>query len=195
VDTNFGTNGLTVYDGGDYDRGFGLAIQPDGKILVSGVRTTLIGSDSDYDIPLIRFNTDGSLDTEFGQNGIAIFANDLREQSFDLAIQDDGKILVVGESGDNNDWALVVLRFNTDGSEDTSFGAGGLYRYNDVGTDWGYGISIDTFGRIVVTGQSYNGVDDDVIILRLDNAADNSNKDGDGDGGGGGGGCYITILR
>ena len=170
-----------------------MAIQADGKILVSGVRSTVTGPDTDYDIPLIRFNADGSLDNDFGLNGMAIFANDLREQSFDLAIQDDGKILVVGESGDINDWALTVLRYNTDGSEATSFGTCGLYCYNDVGTDWGFGILIDTFGRIVVTGQSSNGVDDDVIILGLENAADDSNGGDDGNGGGGGG-CFVDII-
>ena len=186
LDTSFGTNGVRAYDGGDYDRGYGLAIQTDGKILVSGVRSTVPAGGVDYDIPLIRYNSNGSLDTGFGQNGLALFSSDIREQSYDVVIQADGKILVVGHSGDN-DWALVVLRFNTDGGADTDFGTSGVYRYDSVGTDWGYGIVIDANGRIVVTGQSSNGTDDDVIILRLDNSDDDSDDDDEG-----GDGCFIN---
>jgi len=189
LDTSFGSNGIRAYDGGDYDRGYGLALQSDGKILVSGVRSTDSGSGVDYDIPLIRYNTDGSLDTAFGQNGLALFSNDVREQSYDVVVQADGKILVVGHSGDS-DWALVVLRFNADGSADTGFGTNGAFLYDKVGTDWGYGIAIDASGRIVVTGQSSNGTDDDVIILRLDDSDDDS----DGDDDEGGDGCFIETL-
>ncbi len=190
LDTSFGTNGARAYDGGDYDRGYGLAIQTDGKILVSGVRSTDSGSGQDEDIPLIRYNTNGSLDTAFGQNGLALFNNDVREESYDVVVQADGKILVVGFSG-NSDWALVVLRFNADGSTDTDFGTNGVYRFNKVGTDWGYGIAIDANGRIVVTGQSSNGTDDDVIILRLDISDDDDSDDDDE----GGDGCFLETLK
>jgi len=180
LDTSFGTDGIVYYDGGDYDRGYGIDTNSNGDILVTGVRTKPNQDITDYDIPIICFGSDGNLNTSFGNNGIALYDGALREQCFDLIVQSDDTILVTGQSGNSiggtSDWSLVVLKYTQDGTLDTTFGTNGIYQYDPTdNTEWGYGLALQTDGRIVVTGQVHNGMDDDVIVLRLTNSPVDSN--------------------
>ena len=181
LDTSFGTSGITIYNGGDYDRGYGIDVNSEGKILVTGVRTKPGQDITDYDIPVICFDSNGVLDTSFGNNGIVLYDGALREQCFDLIVQSDDTILVTGQSGSSiggtSDWSLVVLKYAQNGTLDTKFGNSGVYRYDPTdNTEWGYGLALQSDGRIVVTGQVHNGTDDDVIVLRLINSPDYSNE-------------------
>jgi uncharacterized delta-60 repeat protein len=180
LDTSFGSGGIAVYDGGDYDRGYGIDVNSNGKILVTGVVTILDPNTTDYDIPVICFDSNGVLDTSFGDRGIALFDGGSREQCYDLKVQTDDTILVTGYSGRDidgtSDWGLVVLKYNRDGTPDTTFGTSGVYRYDPTdNTEWGYGLALQADGRIVVTGQAHNWADDDVIVLRLTNSIGDSN--------------------
>jgi uncharacterized delta-60 repeat protein len=139
------------------------------------------------------FAAEGTIDTSFNSPEGYVLWDGGSGDDFgrDIALQSDGKIVVTGYRKNGTDDDLFVIRYNADGSLDTGFGTNGIYRFDKVGTDWGYGIAIDASGRIVVTGQSSNGTDDDVIILRLDDSDDDS----DGDDDEGGDGCFIeTIL-
>jgi uncharacterized delta-60 repeat protein len=109
-----------------------VIVQQDGKILVAGY--------ADYDggsFVLVRYNIDGSLDTSFSADGILITplfsakAYSIKQQ------QVDGKILVTGTTGTD----VALLRYNIDGSLDTTFSGDGI-----VTTDFG---STDEVGRIV----------------------------------------------
>ena len=105
------------------DLGYSMAVQADGKILVTG-RTD---NGTDYDIALLRYNADGTLDTTFSGDGIAITAiGSGHDTGYSVTVQTDGKILVAGYSynGTDNDFALV--RYNTDGSLDTTFSSDGI---------------------------------------------------------------------
>jgi len=184
LDTGFGTNGIVIYDGGDYDRGYGIDTNSNGSILVTGVRNKSGQKTIDYDIPVICFDSNGVLDTSFGNNGIVLYDGGISEQCFDLMVQDDDTILVTGYSGINIDgtseWSLVVLKYDLNGTLDTTFGTNGVFRYNPTNkTEWGYGLALQTDGKIVVTGQAHNGTDDDVIILRLTNTSGDINQPGD----------------
>ncbi|MCP4334619.1 MAG: DUF642 domain-containing protein, partial [Gammaproteobacteria bacterium] len=97
---------------------FSVAIQSDGKVIVSGYSGTGI----DNDFSMVRYNTDGSLDTSFDGDGRVTtdFGNG-DDQSYGIAIQSDGKILLVGQSYNGADNDLAIARYNTDGSLDTSF--------------------------------------------------------------------------
>ncbi|MFT5980328.1 MAG: putative delta-60 repeat protein [Flavobacteriales bacterium] len=77
---------------------------------------------------LIRYNEDGSLDAAFGENGIATLDVQLGSEdiAYDLAIQNDGKIVVAGSSDNGPDKDAFVVRFNTDGALDIDFGSGGI---------------------------------------------------------------------
>ncbi|MBA3785485.1 MAG: hypothetical protein H0X15_08105, partial [Acidobacteria bacterium] len=98
------------------------------------------------------YNTDGTLDTSFGASGKVITSiSGGNESAYGVALQSDGKIVAVGQTGSpGTDFALV--RYNTDGSLDNSFGAGGKVT-TDFGSseDVAYGVAIQTDGKIAVS--------------------------------------------
>jgi uncharacterized delta-60 repeat protein len=180
LDTSFGTDGIAIYDGGDYDRGYGIDVNSSGNIFVTGVRAKSDPNTTDYDIPVICFDSNGVLDTSFGDGGVTLYDGGISEQCYDLKVQTDDTILVTGYSGRDidgtSDWGLVVLKFTQNGTLDTTFGTNGVYRYDPTdNTEWGYGLALQPDGRIVVTGQAHNGTDDDIIVLRLTNSTSDSN--------------------
>jgi len=115
LDSSFGKKGLAVI------RGLGEAqtakVQADNKIIIAGYNTDLFGTY--YVITIGRLNADGSVDSTFGSNG-AITTN-AGKNCHDIAIQDDGKILVTGETG----IAFLTLCYLPDGTLDNSFGNNG----------------------------------------------------------------------
>jgi len=181
LDQTFGNNGIVLLDGGDYDRGYGVDLDSLGNILVTGLRTQPETEDTDYDIPVFRLDPNGVLDTSFGDNGLALYDGGSREECYDLVVQCDDSILITGHSGNSvgavSDWALVVLKYDSNGILDTTFGTEGVYSYDPTeNTEWGYGLALQPDGRIVVTGQAHNGVDDDVILLRVENSSCDVNE-------------------
>src|SRR3954468_327865 len=124
IDSLFGTNGTVVrniFNSDDY--GFAVAVQSDGKVLVAGRASNGVSGGSDFAVA--RFNSNGSLDTSFGMNGIATTdLGSLSDSAYAMAIQSDGKIVLAGETTrSTTDFALV--RYNANGTLDTSFGGTG----------------------------------------------------------------------
>ena len=120
LDSSFGNSGKAIADfANQTDRAYSVTIQSDGKILIGGI--TYNGNQTDA--ALVRYNSNGSLDTTFGNGGkVSTNFEGKSEWIESIAVQPDGKI-VVGGSVDPNDFALI--RYNSDGSLDTSFGNGG----------------------------------------------------------------------
>lgn len=159
LDTSFGIGGKVTTDFGDRNTDFAnaIAIQSDGKIVVAG--SSFVNGLSDF--ALARYNTDGSLDTSFGTGG-RVLTNFIDGGSNDeanaLSIQTDGKIIVAGFSNADVGGFLVagdfaLARYNTDGSLDTSFGAGGKVLTDfGGGNDGANGVVIQTDGKIVAAG-------------------------------------------
>ena len=145
---------VTDFNGGD-DVATAIAIQPDGKIVVAGYTgDDIFGGD----FALVRYNANGTLDTSFGTGGkvtTAIGGDDDRAHA--MVIDGSGRIVVAGYAliGSDNDFALV--RYNADGTLDTSFGTGGK-----VTTDFGYtddrahAMVLDDDDFILLAGQSGN---------------------------------------
>ena len=123
LDTSFDSDGkVTTEVGSTFDVARSVAIQSDGKIVAAGYSDN--GSNDDF--ALVRYNTDGSLDASFDGDGkVTTAIGSGTDQAFSVAIQSDGKIVAAGDSynGSNDDFALV--RYNTDGSLDTSFDSDG----------------------------------------------------------------------
>ena len=123
LDTSFGLNGKITTDiGSDTDKAWGVTIQNDGKIIVAGYSY----NGSDYDIAIVRYNSDGSLDNSFSGDGkVTTAIGSDNDKAYGVAIQGNGKIVAVGYSynGSNSDFATV--RYNSDGSLDTSFSGDG----------------------------------------------------------------------
>ncbi|MBI4648319.1 MAG: T9SS type A sorting domain-containing protein [Bacteroidia bacterium] len=122
-------------------------LQPDGKIVVAGYSTN---SDYMLDFATVRYNSDGSLDSSFGENGVVIttFGND-GGIATSVAIQSDSKIIVTGCS--SCDFAIV--RYNTDGTIDNSFGGDGIVTTDFAGGfDLVNSLAIQTDGKIIAAG-------------------------------------------
>ena len=156
LDTSFGAGGeVSTSFGPTNDEAFSVTLQADGKIVVAGA------SDSSKHLALARYNVDGSLDASFGSGGMltTTVPNGFGEAAKSVKIQPDGKILVAGYSfvvGSKTDFVLV--RYNSDGSLDSSFGTGG-----EVATDLGSrsdaanSIVLLADGKILVVGTTGDG--------------------------------------
>ena len=161
VDNNFGDAGVAITDiGGTNDKGNGIAVQEDGKIIVVGYTNN--GSNNYYDFVLTRHNSDGSIDTSFGNSGKVVSAiGDSSDQAYDVAIQSDGKIVVTGKvhDWDGTDYGLV--RYNSDGTLDSNFGNSGKARISfDTGgisssSTYARNLGIQSDGKIVIAGTKY----------------------------------------
>lgn len=156
---------VTTAIGSGADRGKDLAIQADGRIVVAGYAYN--GTNDDFAV--VRYNTDGSLDTTFGSNGKVTTDFGYDDQGRGVAIQTDGKIVVVGHSGTVGTYYGVwaTARYNNDGSLDTTFGTGGKVT-TDIGSshDWPSSVVIQSDGKIVVGGSEDNKVPTDFALAR-----------------------------
>jgi uncharacterized delta-60 repeat protein len=180
LDGSFGTGGIVITNLGDFTASRALALQSDGKIVVFG--------DNALFFLLARYNSNGTLDTGFGNNGIEStqISNAFGCNGFDVAIQPgDGKIVAVGVSRSiplGADFAMA--RYHEKGSLDISFDDDGI-----VTTDWPGGpdvcnaVVIQPDGKIVVAG----GCAGDFALARY-------NPDGSLDASFGNGGRVITDF-
>ena len=133
-----------------------------------------------YSFLLARYNSDGTLDAAFGNGIVTTLVGTSEDSANSIALQSDGKILVVGESvisSTNTDYAVV--RYNSDGLLDTSYGSGGkvLVAMTDY-VDTANGIALDSLGRTVVAGYA----DGLFGVVRLQAKSGAARFDFDGDG-------------
>lgn len=131
--------------------GKSLALQPDGKILIAG----WVHNGANFDICLIRLNSDGSFDNGFGTSGKIVL--NLGSTEFGMAIDylSDGKILVTARryNGVNSDVAL--LRFLSNGVLDNSFGVNGISSEDlSNNNENPYDSSVLPDGSILVVGDA-----------------------------------------
>lgn len=116
VDTSFGTGGSTIVQVGQGGEGItscnALLEQPDGRILLGG---TASGANGTH-MAMARLGSAGALDVDFGTNGVLAVeqANGTWESANSMVLQQDGKILLGGNSGLNDEASFAVLRFNND---------------------------------------------------------------------------------
>lgn len=120
--------------GPSYDEPFAVAIQPDGKIVVGGTSG------------LARYNTDGSLDENFGTAGR------LRIDVGHFVLQKDGKIVMVVPQR-----TFMLTRYNQDGSRDASFGTSGSVTTQIGSVSTAGDVAVQADGKLVVAGTSYDG--------------------------------------
>jgi uncharacterized delta-60 repeat protein len=156
LDNSFNSSGTipgTLYplDGNDYvgSTAYGIALQPDQKIIV-------IGSTNQYDLrfddqsyTIIRINQNGTLDTTFNDQdtpGYILSSSGL--QANDALVQSNGQIMTCGFNYSNN-YIAIVIRYNTDGSVDPSFN----FAINQPGTNTtSNAMSMQADGKIITSG-------------------------------------------
>jgi uncharacterized delta-60 repeat protein len=130
LDPNFGTGGKVNFRfGANSDSSASSAtLQPDGKIVIVG-RTGPSGqSEGFYSFAVARLKPDGSLDSSFGSEGLVVTDfNNEADSASSVVIQSDGKIVVGGtrRTLQPNSFNFALVRYNSDGSLDQTFGIGG----------------------------------------------------------------------
>src|SRR4051812_27267790 len=143
LDTSFSGDGMALADftDGGEDAGLGIAVQPDGKIVQAGNAGRAFG--------VARWLPDGSLDTSFDGDGKALIDfGDVNADGADVAIQADGRIVVVG----NIAGRVAIGRLNANGSLDTGFSGDGTDRLPDF--NGGGRVVLQSDGKILVPGFS-----------------------------------------
>ena len=151
LDISFGNDGIVITFN-DNAFCYGIAMQQDGKIIAIGELNEVFNDDA----ILVRYNTDGTLDNSFGNNGILITDLGGHESIFDVIVQNDGKILVSGTAGSVGDGDFLIMRYNSDGSFDNTFGSNGVvtYSYTTTSDDGIANITLQNDGKIIVTGNT-----------------------------------------
>ncbi|MDQ1239477.1 MAG: hypothetical protein QG577_1663 [Thermodesulfobacteriota bacterium] len=168
-DSSFGDSGIVTYNGtgNENDKGFSVAVQGDGKIVAAG--SHIAAGQENEDLLVLRFHTDGSLDTDFGTDGTFTYryVGDNSDYGNSVTLQADGKIVTAGSAYDGQSFKILILRLESNGSLDSGFGTGGVVTYQGSPSifDYAFGVAIEKNGGIVVAGASNNGSSDDAIVL------------------------------
>lgn len=167
---------------GSAEVAYGVAVQSDNKIVVAG--EVINPNNTESEVGLARFLSNGQLDTSFGDQGRVWFGIGQYDVARAFALQPDGKIVIAGFSkpfgsvGAN----FLVARFNPNGTLDHTFA---LLGFNLVdfasGDDYGAALALAPDGKIVVAGEAWNGSRNVFGVARLlDNGALDTSFDGDG---------------
>ena len=155
LDTSFASNGKAITDFGSDDYAEAMAVQPDGKLVVVGHAN--MGGTTGTDFVLVRFLRDGAIDPSFGTAGkVNTDIDGGSDQAFAVALQGDGKIVVAGSHDVSpKGKSFAVVRYNTDGSLDTTFGSGGkVVTSFGSQSDTAYAVVVQPDGRIVAGGHA-----------------------------------------
>jgi uncharacterized delta-60 repeat protein/uncharacterized repeat protein (TIGR01451 family) len=180
LDPTFDKTGQAITDmSGQFARTFGMAAQPDGKMVVVGMAAPADDPGRAGDMIVARFNADGTLDTSFNTTGfIALDVYGDRDEAHGVAVQPDGKILVAGfAEGQTPSRDIVVLRFNPDGTVDNQFAGGaGRFVYDSGEDDEAYALVLQADGKIVIGGRTE--FSEMVMRLTADGELDDNFNDG-----------------
>ncbi len=152
-----------------------IALQPDGKILFGG-------SDPNGSFLVLRLNNDGSADSTFDGDGMAITVLNTTNSSIitGIAVQADGKIVACGQLGYDS---LVLFRYKSDGSLDSTYDNDGIVTgvVLPAQNQYPYSIALQSDGKTVIAGTSYGPTDNDFVVLRFDTTGSlDLSFDGDG---------------
>ncbi len=159
ADTTFGTNGVVIYEDTMTSGGVSVAIDPSGKIVVSGSsRVNLPGAENQMTI--WRYDTNGMPDLSFNGTGMVSDSTVNREIGLSVTLDAQDRIVVTGFSDNGTVEDMAIWRYTNDGSPDTTFnGSGKLTVPNAAGDDNGRWVTIDSHHNIVVAGVTNSGSD------------------------------------
>src|SRR5207237_10393012 len=155
LDPTFGSGGMVTTDiNRSTDLAKAVAIQSDGKLVVVG-QTYKNNDYSTEDFAVTRYNTDGTLDNTFGRGGkVRTDFPGLAAVSSAVVIQPDGKIVVAGGAFPQFTFAgnFEVVRYNSNGSLDRSFGNGGIVTTTFPEGSYAFDVALQPDGKIIAAG-------------------------------------------
>ncbi len=166
LDNTFGTNGITntVFAGFTFDP-FGFAVQKSGDILIAGEAISSVGR---IEFGLARYTSNGILDATFGNGGLVTTLVGTRvDVPTAMLLQPNGKIVMAGfEVGQEGvaPGKMSMVRYNSNGSLDTTFGTGGISLVTDTitGPD---ALAMLSNGNYLAVGQNGSGKTGVVVEL------------------------------
>ncbi len=189
LDTGFGGGGIKIIPvSAGADSTTGLALQSDGKIIVTGRANLAIATGGvSSEVGVARLTADGSLDASFGTGGSGIVRlipvagpNGVQSSGQSVGVQSDGKIVIGGYAGSAGSNASVpystnlVLRLNSNGTLDSGFGSGGVVTTevadNQVWPSLAYDLALLPDGRIAVAGIARG--DFSLVVYRANGSLD-----------------------
>lgn len=151
LDLTFGNNGITLSNFPDYNEGYSVAMQADGKIVVGGYS----GNYTMEDFAVWRYNSNGSPDNTFGTGGrVVTQISSGTDRGQGVLVQPDGKIILTGYSSGGTYPAFTTVRYLSNGTIDTTFGTQGIVITNlpGNGASYAWTAALQTDGKIVVGG-------------------------------------------
>jgi len=154
LDTSFGGGDgrVTTNFTNREDAVYGLAVQPDGKIVAAGDAGFRTGNSR---FALARYNGDGTLDTSFGGDGkVTTNWTSGNDPVSSLLLQPDGKIVVAGGVAHNGrNPRLAVARYEADGTLDATFsGDGKVTTDATAAKDYANAVALQADGKILAGG-------------------------------------------
>ena len=165
LDSAFGQAGKVMTRLGLGDAySFGIALQSNGRIVLAGYSATTL----DHDFSLVGYTVNGTLDSTFGSGGLVTtdFSGGTDDIAYAMAMQSDGKLVVAGRTGEYPQNDLAIARYSSDGQLDQTFGVGGkvISDFSDI--DQAYGVALQSNGRMVLAGVTFNGANFDFTAVR-----------------------------
>jgi uncharacterized delta-60 repeat protein len=165
-DTTFGTSGLGTLDFGGDDIVYDMLVEPNDRIVCSGYQT----SASAGAMAFARFDPTGKPDPDFGASasgkllvpGPASFA-----YAYGIARQGDGKFVASAAVFNGTDWDVGAMRLTDKGAADTTFATNGYVTAQLGSHEYPLGVAFDSTGRIIETGERWNGTGYDFFVARF----------------------------
>jgi uncharacterized delta-60 repeat protein len=188
LDPSFSGDGMQLnnFFVNQWEYAYGIHVLADGKIIVGG------HGGFPANAMAIRFNADGTLDNTFGTNGMTtvdIIGTNVADEIYSMLVQPDGKIVLAGlgvnqAAGSKSESAIV--RLNSDGSVDNTFGGGdGIFTHDVSGSNASDGINkiiLMPDGRYLCGGWSLEAGSRDFAVMRVNanGTLDNTFNNGTG---------------
>lgn len=163
LDTTFGKNynGITSTVIGDSSQ-INSIVFANNKLVAAGS----CAIDSVQNIAVARYNIDGTLDTSFGSNGTLTTLSGTSSTANGVVVDTSGRVIVAGSSSSTK---IILVRYNTNGSPDLTFGTGGVVTFtipSNTGTAVS-GVVLDANGKIVVGGTTILGSKNNLFAARF----------------------------
>jgi uncharacterized delta-60 repeat protein len=174
LDDSFGGDGKVTTDFGHAETALGVAIDSQDRVVAVGESWNERSSDR-TDAVVARYDTDGSLDDSFGGNGKVRTTLGSQNGATAVAIDSQDRVVAVGWGWPGSAEHFAIVRYDTDGSLDPSFGSGGVvtafFGLSSVWDSSAQAVAIDSHGRIVASGERQDSLgrqEYDFTLARFD---------------------------
>lgn len=161
-DPSFGVNGFITDTVEGHNRVLGMALQPDGKILVTGYARY------PQKMIVLRYSPNGTRDSTFGIAGLKLIEAGLSLSGHDVLVKEDGKILILGQIDTAANTSLLsITQLLADGTIDSTFGNNGMFISNIGSVRFGPCTMFPIGSNKVVVGANSSSTQNPLVIGRF----------------------------